>query len=607
MALSVDPLTYVITVPKADLTLIQSVPTEIRELNLNTFRLNLKGWEDEIEGIVQTKTHTHNTEVSLGGLTYARVIEILAPYSITFEDGAYAVNLTGANSNVGDKVNVNQVSVRSANSAGLISSPAIEYGSYQNQVTVDLINGSSGTLFPIGTPQEPVNNLADAKLIADYRGFNTIQFIGDGDMDTAIDFTDFVILGQNSNLTEIIVDTLAITNNCEFRECTLTGVLDGGSIIRSSIIHDLTYVNGVVFNTMINPGTITLGGGTTAHFLNCFSGVPGTSTPTIDFNNSSNSLAMRNYNGGIKLVNKSGIESVSIDLNSGQCILASTITGGTIVCRGVGKLIDESDNQIESGTWNGVTIVNETVNPEHITDHVWDEPLTGATHNIPNSAGRRLRDVSSAVIHTGEAASSTNNTITLNGDASSGDGAYDPSVISIINGTGFGQTRLILEYDGASKTAVVDRNWKINPDATSEYAIVSHPGREHINEGQAQGGTINTITLNALASSATNAYVGQVISVRSGTGEDQACRVIAYDGTTKVATMARDWHVIPDATSAYVMLPTSVLDIAGLKAGIADFVWEEDITIHTTTDSAGKLVQDTKRDVGDAQGLILSI
>lgn len=124
MAISIDPLTYVINVPRADMTLLQSSPTEIRELDLNLFRLELKAYEAAEYGIYLLKTHNHNTEVNLGSLTFARVIEILAPYSITFEDGQYAVNLVNANSNVADRTNVNQVSVRSSNSAGLVTSTA---------------------------------------------------------------------------------------------------------------------------------------------------------------------------------------------------------------------------------------------------------------------------------------------------------------------------------------------------------------------------------------------------------------------------------------------------------------------------------------------------
>jgi hypothetical protein len=138
MAISVNWATSVIFIPKSDLTLIQSVPIEIRELNLNTFRLALKSLEDDEEGITYLKTHTHNTETSFGGLTLARVIQILDPYTVTFEDGEYAVNLVGANSNVADKLNLNQVSVRSANSAGLIT--VVQGSGVTSQDKTDIAN-----------------------------------------------------------------------------------------------------------------------------------------------------------------------------------------------------------------------------------------------------------------------------------------------------------------------------------------------------------------------------------------------------------------------------------------------------------------------------------
>lgn len=153
MALSIDPLTFIISVPRADMTLVQSSPTEIRELDLNTFRLNLKAYEAAEYGIYLYKTHNHNTEVTLGSLTFARVIEILSPYTITFEDGQYAVNLVNANSNVADKTNVNQVSVRSYNSAGLVAATSTvtsdDVAAIANQVWDELLSdhttsGSTG-------------------------------------------------------------------------------------------------------------------------------------------------------------------------------------------------------------------------------------------------------------------------------------------------------------------------------------------------------------------------------------------------------------------------------------------------------------------------------
>ena len=117
MALSINPITHVITIPKVDLG--GTFPNH--ELNVNTFRLALKNWEDGTEGMVQPKTHNHNTQVTLGGLTLARVVEIIVPYTITFENDQYSVNLVGANNNIADRLNLNQVSVRSNNSAGMIT------------------------------------------------------------------------------------------------------------------------------------------------------------------------------------------------------------------------------------------------------------------------------------------------------------------------------------------------------------------------------------------------------------------------------------------------------------------------------------------------------
>lgn len=122
MAITINWPTGVIYVPKADMTLVSSSPFEIRQLDIDVFRLRLKDLEDDAEGQVWATTHNHNTTVSVGGVTLARVVEIINGYTVTFEDGSYAVNLVGANSNIGDVVNLNTVSVRAANSAGLIQS-----------------------------------------------------------------------------------------------------------------------------------------------------------------------------------------------------------------------------------------------------------------------------------------------------------------------------------------------------------------------------------------------------------------------------------------------------------------------------------------------------
>jgi len=199
-----------------------------------------------------------------------------------------------------------------------------------------------------------------------------------------------------------------------------------------------------------------------------------------------------------------------------------------------------------------------------LVDDIWDEILSGNTHNTQNSAGKRLRDIASQTIWTGTAqgAGTDNNQIQLDTNASSLDGAYDPAIVAIVDGTGAGQCRLILQYNGATKVATVDRGWKVQPDDTSEFIIYADPGREHVNEGLAQAGTASSITLNANASSSDDNYINQLVFIRSGTGEDQVRRVTDYNGTTKVATVSPDWIVTPDATSAYVMLAATLPDLS---------------------------------------------
>jgi hypothetical protein len=377
MAISITWGTKVINVPKADLTLIQASP-EVRELDLDWFRLQLKDLEDDPEGMPFVDTHRHNTEVTLSGLTYARIVEIINGYTVEFEDGQYTVNCVGANHNISDVKVANQVSLIVNNAAGLITNNAIEYSSFNGGVTIDVTSAFSGTLFPVGTPQAPVNNMTDALLIAGYRGLTTFYVIGDLDITAALDLEGYVFVGESMTKSEIDIDSAAACSKCEFYDASVVGTLDGENKLQNCRITNLNYLNGVVEQCLLGPGTITLGGSATAHFLDCWSGVPGTSTPVIDMGGAGQSLALRNYNGGISLRNKSGSDAISIDLNSGQVILESTLTAGDIVVRGIGKLTDLSQ---------GANVLSEDfISPENIATHVWSDERGDLVFNV--EAGR---------------------------------------------------------------------------------------------------------------------------------------------------------------------------------------------------------------------------
>lgn len=118
MAISIDWATRIITVPQSYLT---NLGGGVYELDVDQFRLDLKDLEDSDEGMVFEATHSHNTEVTLSGVTYARSVEIINGYTVDFEDGAYTVKCIGANHNIGDVKIVDNVSLLIGNSAGLIT------------------------------------------------------------------------------------------------------------------------------------------------------------------------------------------------------------------------------------------------------------------------------------------------------------------------------------------------------------------------------------------------------------------------------------------------------------------------------------------------------
>jgi hypothetical protein len=197
---------------------------------------------------------------------------------------------------------------------------------------------------------------------------------------------------------------------------------------------------------------------------------------------------------------------------------------------------------------------------------VWDRVITGANHNITNSAGKRLRELTNSVVTSGTAQGGATASITLASAASSVDGTYDPAIVRISGGTGIGQARQIIQYVGSTRVASVDRDWRVAPDNTSEYEIIAGANLISTNEGLAQGGGASTITLNANASATDNVYVGQTIVLRTGTGQDQSRVCSAYNGTTKVATVSTAWETNPASGTGYIMWPLGRSRVAAVES-----------------------------------------
>lgn len=338
MAVSVNWSTKVITIPKADTTLLQSSPTEIREYDLNTFRLELKALEAG-EGMPFDDTHRHNPQVTVGGVILARVLEIINGYTITFEDGQYAVNIFGANSNVGDVINVNQVSIRSANSAGLINiDNVLASVRYQGFIYISA-NGSSGIAVGTnGTPSNPVDNVSDALTLANGAGVQGLRFL-DGAWTLTSPLLDF----------DVVLDAAATLNlggqnvdGSEFLGGTLTGTMTGTIEASESIIDGVNGFRGRARECGLENTTVLAAGESVLH--GCFSVVAGGAAPRIDFVGAGRTCSVRMYSGGLDIINMADASNVgSADFTSGRCTIESSCTAGTLSVSGiVGPLTDNS-------------------------------------------------------------------------------------------------------------------------------------------------------------------------------------------------------------------------------------------------------------------------
>jgi len=270
--LSIDWATYTINIARADMLLLQSNPIEVRQLDLTELHVALRALEDDALGMVHPSTHNYKGPTTISGVTLAQVVEVLDPYSVTFEDGQYAVNVTNGNSNIADKVNINNVGVRTANSAGLQDLTSLQAASFsEGGVTIDVTSNFSGTTFPIGTRGYPVNNLFDAKAIADFRGIKKFVIVGDLTIDAGVYINGYEFLGDNPNHSTITILAPAEVDNATFRNATVTGVLDNNNVVRDCIVNDLLHINGYIYESAII-GDVTLGEGTTCVMANCYTG-----------------------------------------------------------------------------------------------------------------------------------------------------------------------------------------------------------------------------------------------------------------------------------------------------------------------------------------------
>jgi len=255
-----------------------------------------------------------------------------------------AVDVNGDDMDPIQTTDYTQIVKTSSSSATLQELLDIQHSSFNGGVTLDVPHGVSGTVYPTGTPRQPVDNLADAKAIAVARGFAKLFVVHDFTFEATDNIDEYVIFGESLTATTVTVTSGCSTVNTEFEELELTGALLGSVRAHHVSLVSLTGFQGVAHGCILS-GDITLAGTSSdkVHFLECWCGTPEVGVmPQIDMGGDGPTLGVRQYAGGLEFVNKRGSASVSIDLISGAIKIADSVTAGKFVIRGVGKIVQNA-------------------------------------------------------------------------------------------------------------------------------------------------------------------------------------------------------------------------------------------------------------------------
>lgn len=248
-----------------------------------------------------------------------------------------------------------EMTVSSLVDSSLAQLPEIEQASFNNRVAIDVINGVAGTAYPIGTQKSPAKTLADAKLIAAERGFDSFYIIGDLTIGATENISSYRLYGQGATLntfkTTITYTQGCVTSNAHYYNCRITGYQGGESNYHDCIIDGVDNAHCIYERCGMLDGTArgytikqasALSSGHASYYKECFSDE---GTFILDRNGTGMNVTMDGFSGRVKIINQnkaSGSGQIWIHLNGGTITIDASCTKGRVTCTGTGILVNNS-------------------------------------------------------------------------------------------------------------------------------------------------------------------------------------------------------------------------------------------------------------------------
>ena len=202
-----------------------------------------------------------------------------------------------------------------------------------------------------GTHKNPVSTLVAARTVADALGTETYYIINMSTFNGAtVDLSathsnwEFYGIGHGA---EMAFGSQLVTGS-HFDNIVLSGAMhaSGGDVYYTNCEFGYVSANfaGHADHCLLTD-TIVLKTGRDVEFIDCASGVTGNHTPTIDFSSASSTADIRHYSGGIRFMNASSNDTISIELD-GQIIVSANNTSLKLTARGMATLTDSGTTTV---------------------------------------------------------------------------------------------------------------------------------------------------------------------------------------------------------------------------------------------------------------------
>lgn len=220
------------------------------------------------------------------------------------------------------------------------------HGQVRREIFIDTSLAVNGN----GYQQSPYNNLSDAIDYAELNGVTALVVLADIVLDRAM---------KNFIVTGIGAPTISFNGfdlkGSKFIRCSLEDIFIGSIVAENCSLLNNSYLNGE-YTLCSFLGASTCIDGSKIILERCFSGIAGLDRPSLSMNPiGTTKLSIRGQKGGLDVHYCNSVtDEASIEVLPGSVTLKDTCTNGSIVVRGIGILVDES---------NGSAVKSEIVHP----------------------------------------------------------------------------------------------------------------------------------------------------------------------------------------------------------------------------------------------------